>query len=168
MPYKMFFDWAFDGNIKNPIPQRDDVDLLKYNSPIHATFLLKSFVGNAKLNHYLNKYLNNIGLRYIEKEDLFYFIKQCIIDFKINRRSIHYVQWTSQNALFNKLSQRYPLLKKDELSIACDLIEKSEERDGIYRSLGIDKKKFEKTKLKTQVDTKISSKNFIAKHFSVM
>ena len=129
---------------------------------------MKSFVGNAKLNHYLNTYLNNIGVRYIEKKDLFYFIKQCIIDFKINRRSIHYVQWTSQDALFNKLAQRHPLLKKDELSLACDLIEKSDERDAIYRSLGIDKTKFEKKKIKTKTEEKISSKNFIAKNFSMV
>lgn len=168
MAYKMFFDWAFDGNIKNEIPQREGVDLLKYNSPIHATFLLKSFVSNAKLNHYLNKYLNNIGVRYIEKKDLFFFIKQCIIDFKVNRRSIHYVQWTSQDALFNKMSQKFPLLKKDELSLACELIEKSDERDSIYRSLGIDKTKFEKKKIKNKPEAKISSKNFIAKNFSMV
>ncbi len=59
MPYKLFFNWAFDGNIKNPIPQGDNIpDILKYNSPINVTFLLKSFVSNGKLNHYLNKYLN--------------------------------------------------------------------------------------------------------------
>lgn len=164
----MFFDWAFDGNIKSPIPQREGVDLLKYNSPIHATFLLKSFVNNAKLNHYLNQYLNNIGVRYIEKEDLFYFIKQCIIDFKVNRRSIHYIQWSSQDALFNKMSQKFPLLKRDELSIACEIIEKSDERDAIYRSFGIDKTKYEKKKIKNKVEEKISSKNFIAKNFSMV
>lgn len=163
----MFFDWAFDGNIKSPIPSREGVDLLKYNSPIHATFLLKSFVGNAKLNHYLNTYLNNIGVRYIEKEDLFLFFKQCIIDFKVNRRSIHYVQWSSQSALIGKIAQKYPLLKKDEVVIMCDLIEKSDERDAIYRSLGIDKKKFEKKKLKKKKAEKISSKNYIAQNFSM-
>ena len=44
MPYKTFFNWAFSGNIKDPIPVGEGVpDILKYNSPIHATFLLKSF-----------------------------------------------------------------------------------------------------------------------------
>lgn len=168
MPFKTFFDWAFDGNIKNPIPEKEGIDLLKYNSPIHATFLLKIFVNNAKLNHYLNQYLNNIGVRYIEKEDLFYFIKQCIIDFKVNRRSIHYVQWSSQDALFNKMVQKFPLLKKDELSIACEIIENSDERDAIYRSFGIDKSKFEKKKIKAKTEEKISVKNFIAKNFSMI
>lgn len=168
MPYKTFFNWAFSDNIKDPIPQGADIpDILKYNSPIHATFLLQTFISNGKLNHYLNKYLNNIGVRYIDKEDLFYFIKQCIIDFKIKRRDIHYVSWSRDTILFGKLTKKFPLLKNDEISIVCDLIDESEDKDAIYRSLGIDKKEVTKKKTKKKSITKISAKNFIAQNFGI-
>lgn len=167
--YSTFFNWAFSGNIKDPIPVGEDIpEILKYNSPIHATFLLKTFVSNAKLNFYLNKYLNNIGVRYISKEDLFYFIKQCIIDFKVNRRSIHYSKWSHNDALTNKLIKKFPLLKKDEVQILSDEINKSDNMDSIYRSLGLDKKEFKKVKTKKKASTKISSKNYIAKNFGVI
>jgi len=168
MPYKTFYNWCFDGNIKNPIPQGSNIpDILKYNSPINDTYLLKSFVTNGKLNHYLNKYLNNIGVRYISKKDLFFFFKQCVIDFKIKRRDIHYVKWNKNDILFNKISKKSPLLKKDEIQLVCDLIEKSDDKDSIYRSLGIDKKEFKKKKMKKK-QTKISSKNYIAQNFGIM
>ena len=168
MPYKTFFNWCFDGNIKNGIPSGEGVpELLKYNSPIHADFLMKSFVTNGKLNHYLNKYLNNIGVRYISKEDLFFFFKQCVIDFKIKRKDIHYVGWAKNDILANKISKKRPLLKKDEIQIVCGLIDKSDDKEAIYRSLGIDKKEFKKKKMKKK-QTKISSKNYIAQNFGIM
>jgi len=168
MPYKTFYNWCFDGNIKNPIPQGGDIpDILKYNSPINDTYLLKSFVGNGKLNHYLNKYLNNIGVRYISKEDLFLFFKQCVIDFKIKRKDIHYVKWNRTSVIASKIAKKSPLLKKDEIQLVCDLIEKSEDKDSIYRSLGIDKKEFKKKKMKKK-QTKISSKNYIAQNFGII
>ena len=168
MPFKTFFNWAFDGNIKTPIPSGEGVpDILKYSSPINANFLMRSFVTHGKLNFYLNKYLNNMGVRYIDKEDLFFFIKQCILDFKIKRKDIHFINWDRTGALFTKISKKFPLLKKDEIKIICDVIDKSEEKESIYRSLGLDKKKVTKEKKKKKPKAKISSKNFIAQHFGV-
>ena len=165
--YKTFFEWAFSGNMKDPIPKGETIpDILKYNSPINATFLLKTFVSNGKLNHYLNKYLNNIGIRYIDKEELFYFIKQCIIDFKVKRKDIHYTSWTNNGALFAKIEKKFPLLKNEEIQIACELINKSDEKDSIYRSLGLDKKEFKKEKTKKTAPTKIGTKAFINRYFS--
>ncbi len=166
--YKTFFNWAFSGNIKEPIPKGENIpDILSYKSPIHATFLLKTFVNNAKLNYYLNKYLNNIGIRYIDKKDLFFFIKQCIIDFKVKRKDIHYTSWTRQSALYNKIDNKFPLLKKDEILLFCEQIDKSDDKESIYRSLGIDKKEFKKKKTKKRTVTKIRAKEFIAQHFGI-
>ena len=66
-PYKLFFNWCFDGFKDTPIPNPEI--LLKYNSPINETFLIKMFIQNGKLNNYLDTHFNNIGLRYIDKED---------------------------------------------------------------------------------------------------
>lgn len=170
MPYRTFFDWCFDGDIKTPIPQGEGIpDILKYNSPIHATFLLKSFIKHGKLNFYLNRYLNNIGVRYIDRADLFKFFKQCVIDFKFNRRDIHYVQWTKHDVLFNALRKKYPLLKNYEIKTLCEIINGSPEKDIILRSLGIEKKPYDKKKKrKKATQKKISAKNFIAQYFNLV
>ena len=49
----------------------------------------------------------------------------------------------------------------------CELINKSDDKEAIYRSLGIDKKEFKKKKMKKK-QTKISSKNYIAQNFGIM
>ena len=87
--YKVWFDWLFDGNIKSPIPKGEKIPaILKYNSPITHTYVISIFINNGPLNWFLNKYFNNISLRYLDKGELFHFIKKCIIDFRVQRKNI--------------------------------------------------------------------------------
>ena len=79
MPFKTFNTWLFDGNQSSPIPK----DILKYNSPISHTYVISLFLKNGTLNNYLDKYFNDLNLRYLTKEELFRFIKKCVLDFKI-------------------------------------------------------------------------------------
>ena len=85
MPYKLFNSWLFDGKKNSPIPRSEKVDILKYNSPITHTFVISLFLRNGPLNYYLDENFNNIGLRYLTREDLFKFVKKCVIDFKIKK-----------------------------------------------------------------------------------
>ena len=170
--YKTFYSWLYDGNIKSEIPKpkmKDDKvivpDILKYNSPINHTFIVKLFLKNGSLNHYLDQYFNNIGLRYLEKEDFFKFIKKCVIDFKVNRKTIPYFKFKRETKIFNELKKKVPLLKNDDVYLLCDIIEKSDEKEAIYNSLGIEKP--EKKKL-TKKDKSISSTEFLENNFSII
>jgi len=166
-PFQIFFNWLFDGNIKSqfPSPQISESgevivpDLLKYNSPITTTFLMKVFLRSAKLNSYLDKYFNNINLRYLDKEEFFRFIKQCVIDFKVNRRDLVYYKYEKRDILFEKLRKKIPLIKNNDLSLLCLLIEKSEQKEDVYNSLGMEQVK--KTKSKQSEQKKISLKEFL-------
>jgi len=169
MPFKTFNTWLFDGNIKTPIPkEKDGVDILKYNSPITHTFVISLFLRNAKLNHYLNNYFNNIDLRYLLKEELFYFIKRCVLDFRVNKRDIVYYPRRARNQLYEKLREKTPTLKNGDVSLLCDIINKSEDKDIVYESLGIDKPKKQKIRKKKIEKKKISLKQFLREHFSTM
>jgi hypothetical protein len=84
MPYKTFNNWLFDGLLDTPIP-KETFDkngkviipsLLNYKSPITHTFILKLFLKNLPLNYFLNQYCNDINIRYLKKEELFFFIKK--------------------------------------------------------------------------------------------
>jgi len=78
-PYQVFNKWLFDGNRSSPIPEPKFTtegkvsvpDILKYNSPITHTFALRLFMRNGPLNYYLNKYFNDINVRYLSREELF-------------------------------------------------------------------------------------------------
>lgn len=143
-PYKVFWNWIFDGKSNTPIPMPEV--LLKYNSPINETFLLKSFITCGQLNFYLNKYLNNIGIRYIEKDDLFTFFKQAIKDFRVKRKDIHFSTFKRRDMLAEKISKKIPLLKGYDVSLFIKLLEKSDSKDAVYSSFGVDKPKKQKVK----------------------
>ena len=168
MPFKTFNNWLFDGSRDTPIPTKG-VDLLKYNSPITHTYVISMFLNNGSLNHYLNKYCNNIGLRYMTKEELFLFIKRCVLDFKATRRSVSYFKRKRDSQLFHGLRGKFPYLKHYEINFLCDVVDKSKEKEAIYQSLGIEKPKKKKIKKAKKVNVdKISLKEFLNGHFSTI
>jgi len=177
MPYKTFSSWLFDGNPKSPIPTPSEKvpDLLKYNSPIHHTYLISLFLNNGKLNHYLDKYFNNMSLRYLERDELFKFVKKLVQDFKIQRNSLPFFKYGGRKTkLYDSLRRKLPMLKTYDVSFLCDVIDKSNEKEVIYATMGIDdpevhKKK--KSKQKNEVVEKtgrMTVKEFIEKNFNVV
>lgn len=164
-PYKLFWDWCFDRKPKSPIPNPEV--LLKYNSPINTTFLLKSFVQHAKLNHYLNEYLNNIGIYYIDKEELFFFIKRCIQDFKVKKKDIHFIKYKRQEILIEKLKQKCPTLKIYDIGLLAKVIQKSKDKNAIYSALGLEKPKKQKLKKWDKLE-KVSLSSFLKENFKMV
>ena len=173
MPFKTFNKWMFDGSKTSPIPKATDkVDILKYNSPITHTFALQLFMRHGPLNYYLNKYFNNIGLRYLSKEELFLFLKKAVIDFRVLRRDTVFYPYRQKNKLFDVLRAKFPELKNHDVSLFAEIIEKSDDRDKIYDTLGLakppKKQKIRIGKKKVDKKNKIPLKKFMEKHFSVM
>ena len=177
MPFKTFNNWLFDGRRDTPIPKpkkNDDgkvivYDLLKYNSPITHTFLLAMFLKHGPLNHYLNEYFNNINVRYLSREDMFIFIKKCVQQFKIQKSQIAFYPRQARVMLYEKLRERMAILKNDDVYLLCDLIEKSDNKKAIYDSLGLDKPlKTKLKKAKKLKSKKITLKNFLEDHFSII
>ena len=175
MPYRTFNGWLFDGsrNSKFPTPKYSNdgeeiiPDLLKYNSPITHTFVLTLFLKNGPLNHYLDKYFNNINLRYIDKKELFIFIKKCVLDFRISRRITTFVPYTRRSKIFSILRDKFPELKNCDISLLIDLIDSSKDKANIYNTLGLEKLKKKKVK-KQKNKKKISLDEFLTKHFSTI
>ena len=175
MPYRTFNSWLFDGSRDSKFPEpkyADDgkeiiPDLLKYNSPITHTYVISMFLKNGPLNFYLDKYFNNINLRYLEKKELFLFVKKCVLDFRVGRRDTTFIPFTRKTKLFGILRNKFPELKNCDVSLLCDLIEESDNREVIYSTLGLEKPKKVKTR-KEPKSKKITLKEFLAKHFSIM
>lgn len=177
MPFKTFNSWLFDGRKDSPIPKPKTndkgkvitPDILKYNSPITHTFLTSMFLRNGPLNYYLNKYFNDINLRYLQRDELMKFIKRCVMDFRINKREIVFYPRKARHMLYEKLREKIPLLKNDDISLLCDIIEKSNNKKAIFDSLGLNiPKKKNMKKPKKIKSKKISLKDFLNEHFSVI
>ncbi len=165
--YKTFTNWLFDGNLKNDIP--DKQELLKYNSPITLTYVCNLFLNNGKLNFYLNNYFNNIGLRYLDKEDFFKFVKKCVIDFKVQRRSIPFFKYQGRKSkMFDIFRKKYPTFKNTDISLLCDMVDNSKEKETIYAGLGLDKPEQTKTKKEKSKDGRTTVKDFLKQNFTVV
>lgn len=169
MPYKTFNSWLFDGSKDSPIPKATEkVDLLKYNSPINHTYLMKIFLKNGSLNHYLNTYFNDINLRYLDKEDLFKFVKKCVIDFRIRRKDITFFPYKRKTKLFEVLRERVPEFKNNDIALLCRLIDMSKEKELIYHSLNIEKPKKKKLRKKKTKKESVSLNDYLNENFSMM
>lgn len=177
MPFRTFNNWLFDGkkNSSIPRPRKDETgkvivpDILKYNSPITHTFIISLFLRNGPLNHYLDEYFNNIGVRYLTREEILKFAKKCVIDFKVKKRDIMFYKRRSRRMLYDKIRERMPILKNDDVSLLCDIIEKSDNKDAIFDSLGLEKPKKSKLKKEKKTKTKkITLDEFLAEHFSMI
>ena len=125
------------------------------------------FLKNGPLNYYLDTYFNNINLRYLEKNEVFAFIKKCVLDFRIGRRDTTFVPWTRKTKLFGALRDKFPELKNCDVSLLVDLVDESDNKEAIYNTLGLEKPKKLKVKSKRK-KTKVSLKEFMAEHFSIM
>lgn len=169
MPFKTFHNWLFDGSRTSPIPKATDkIDILKYNSPITHTYVISMFPKQGQLNHYLNEYFNNMNLRYLEKEELFKFIKKCVLDFRIKRRDVTYFPYKRQTKLFQKLREKVPEFKNNDIALLCNVVDNSEDRDTIYESLKLEKPKKIKLRKKGKQKGKISLKKFLDQSFSTL
>jgi len=164
--YKIFMNWLFDDNYHNSEIPNPEL-LLKYNSPITHTYLISLFVKCGKLNHYLDEYMNNINLRYINKKELMFYIKKCIIENKIKKYQINYFIYKRRDKLFNTLKERIPYLKNEDISLLCEQIDRSDEKESIYQTFGIVIPKKQKIK-KIKKKVNISLKDFIKNNFSIV
>jgi hypothetical protein len=157
--FKEFFDWLFDSNLSTPVPKA----CLAYNSPITHTFVISLFLKHGALNCFLNKYFNNIGVRYLEKEDLFKFIKKCVIDCKVKRSSIPFFSKQRNTKLFEALRRKMPVLKNSDISLLCSFIEESPQKQSVYASLGLESPEKQETKKR---ESRVRVKDFIEKNFT--
>jgi len=175
MPFKTFNSWLFDGSRTSefPTPKYGDdgkeiiPDLLKYNSPITSTYAISMFLKNGPLNHYLDKYFNNINLRYMDKKEILLFVKKCVLDFRVSRRDTIFIPWSRKTKLFGILRNKFPELKNCDISLLCDLVEESKDKEKIFDTLGLEKPKKVKIKKKKKIK-KTKLKDFMAEHFSIM
>jgi hypothetical protein len=160
--FNQFLTWLFDGKKNSKIPE----ELLSYKSPITHTYVISLFTKIGPLNHFLNEYFNNVGVYYLDKKDLFNYIKECVQNFKISNRQIRYAWFGRKSNLYQALSKRHLNLKEYEILTLCRIVDSLEDRNLIYSSLGLKKPKISKSKnIKISKPEPIPIKSFISKNF---
>ena len=155
MPYKTFINWVFDGDLNSEIPTYGNgIHLSSYKSPINNLFLIKVFIRNPELNYFLDKYMNNMSLFYIDKEEMFRFIKEMTLRFRVKRNEVTYfLKGKKKTNLEEFVEEKFPLLKSYEIKILIDKILADENKNDIYKNLGL-KQNYSKRKIKGKKKTR--------------
>jgi len=171
MPFKTFNNWIFDGRKDSDIPTPSGdkaIDITKYNSPITHTFVISLFLRNGNINKYLNKYLNNVGIRYISKQELFHFIKKVVQECNVKKYDLMYYERPEKNQLFDKLRDKLSVLKDDDISLLVEQITSSPSSTAIYESLGLQAPKRKKFRKQKGEVGSVSLEEFLRKNFEVV
>jgi len=176
MPFKTYYNWLFDGHKDSqiPSPKTDDngkeivPDILKYNSPITNQYVISVFLRNLHLNKYLDEYFNNINLYSIPRDEMLRFIKRCVLEFRVGRYDTIYYRRKYNDRLYEIIEKRFPYIKSFEVEYICNMINKSDQKSSIYKSLGLEAPKKQKIKTKKIKVIKKSLKDFLAENFSIM
>ena len=149
-PFQEFQNWLFDGKRNSKIPE----ELINVISHL---FAIRMFKNNGKLNHYLNNYLNTYDVFQIDKEELFYFLKKCVMDYKVKKNDIPYFKGFKKDKQFKVLREHFPLLKNHEIELLSDVIQNSDKKEEIMVGLGL-KQDYKKSEMKKE-DKKIREEN---------
>jgi len=160
MPWKTMNNWMFDGQRNSPVP---DI-LLQPKCPVTNYSLLVMFMKHGELTHYLNKYMNNVGIFSIPLEDMLLFIKKCVFRYRLTKAHMNYARRKVSDKLYDILREKYPTLKPTDLNLLRDMINESPERSDIYHALGLEIPKIKKSKKKKI--KKISQTVYINNNFN--
>lgn len=148
--YHLFYDWLFDQDFSSEIPK----EVLNYKSPITHQYSIKLFMKHGPLNWYLNKIFNNVWLWSLEKEELFLFLKRCIIDLNIQRSSIFYTIPERTTKIKEAIRKKFNHYRLDD----CDLLSNIMVNNPKFlESIGIYQKIQEKDKKKKEEESSFTA-----------
>jgi len=145
--YTLLGRWISDGKKYSAIPQEIIED-----KRIGPQYLLYYFQASPFIL-YFSSIFNNYSIYQLDRLEVFKFIKQTVLKcgFKppfIPRTSI------DRSKIAKNLRSKFPYLKYDDINLAVEFLDKSEDKDSIYEFFGLYPSKKEKIKKTKKVKSK--------------
>lgn len=128
--YTILSRWFFDGSSDTKLP--DDVEKDKSISNMYLLYYFRP----SPYGMLISKMFNNWDLFSLDRNELLYFMKQCIMSCGYKPPFIQ-KDPVQKNKLVDELVVKYPYLKKSEVFMLVDIIDNSEEKDQIYEMFGL-------------------------------
>ena len=129
-PYSLLNRWFFDGSKDTKLPE----DIVKDKSISHMYLLY--YFRPSPYGLVISKLFNNWNLFSLDRDEVLYFMKQCILLCGYKPPFVQKVP-PKKNKLVDELVVKYPYLKKDEVFMLVEMIDNSEEKDSIYEMFGL-------------------------------
>lgn len=139
-PYQVLDFWMKDGNLSTPYPKD-----LEGNRAISQVYFLNYFETSQRYFPFINNMFNNYNLFYISVKDLCIMLKEMVYFTSFKKP---FGQAKKKKSINNKLidifKKRYGYLKKEEIMMLVDFVDKSEDKEIIYEMFGFRNLKSEK------------------------
>lgn len=140
-PYAILNRWLRDGSRATQIPVE-----LKEDKAIGTQYLLYYFQASPHIV-WLNKHFNKYELFQMNKVDMFYFLKECVLRCRYEPPFIKRKP-SDKIKIHSYLKRKYPQLKDFDVAILANKIEDREDRDSIHEMAGLIKDRKKKTTAK--------------------
>ena len=153
----VLMNWVNDGNIKSEFPK-----VLSESKSLNCVFFLYYFVASPKYFVFINNVFNNYNIFLLKKEDIYKMFKEIVYNtgyrnFSKGKSS------QKENPLIKVLKSKFPYYKKEEIMMAVNIIDNSEDKDVIYEMFNInDIAKVKKMTKKDIKDRQNKIKNIIS------
>jgi len=129
-PYQLLNRWLYDGSKTTKLPTE-----LEKDKTISHMYILYYFQCSS-YNLVISKLLNNWDLFSLDRNEILYFLKQCVILCGYKPPFIQKIK-DNKNKLCTILKYKYPFLKLEEINMMISIIDSSENKDNYYEMFGI-------------------------------
>lgn len=130
--YQILNNWLKDGNLKSDYPKE-----LENDRSISQIIFLNYFRSSQKYFPFINKIFNNYDVFSIPVKELFYLLKEMLYFTGYRQPFIQKSKKAEDNKLVGILKDKYPFLKKEEIYMLVDIIDRMEDKDVIYEMYGL-------------------------------
>ena len=139
--------WLYDGSASSciPVEVRDSKEI----GPQYIIWFFK----DSSYNIYINSVFNNYDVYKLDKNECLKFLKQCVLKTGFRPRFIP-KQRDPESKISKILKLKYPYFKKNDIELLVSIIDKSDEKDQIYETLGLYNPK--KTKSTNEIKKQIN------------
>ncbi len=127
----VLMNWVRDGNLNSKFPET-----LEKSYMLNAAFFLFYFLQNPNYFIFINNVFNNWDTFKVNKKDLYKMFKEIIYNTGYNPYNKGSIQ-VKENPLIKKLKLKFPYYKKEEIMMAVNIIDNSEDKDVIYEMFEI-------------------------------
>lgn len=136
--YSLLNSWLYDGSASTVIPP--DVAADKSLGQMNLLYYFRS----SSYGLVISKLFNNWNLFALDRVEVLYFLKQCVMLSGYKPPFIQKVP-AKKSKLADELKRVYPFLKKDEVFMIVDSIDNSTDKDKVYETFGLYSPKTKKT-----------------------
>ena len=127
----VLMNWARDGNMKSEFPKQ-----LAESKSLSPIYMLVHFLTSPRYFIFINNLFNNYNMFLLKNKDVFMMFKEIIHNTGYSSFSKGKVS-QKENPLIKLLKHKFPYYKKEEIMMAVNIIDNSDDKDIIYEMFGI-------------------------------